>query len=464
MPGGIWETQNKILPGIYINFKSRPGLLASIGDRGVVAIPKLLNWGINDELIEIRTLEDVYPKLGYDVSAPQMQFLREILLGTTLTQGASRVLIANLATIGGVAATATIDNLTVTANSKGIRGNDISIVITPDIDTEISAETYAVFTVETILDGTVQDRQVIGSFTDAANNVPAKVSDLVKNNWVTFSGTASALITPTAGLPLAGGINGTLAPTAYSNFMTLLEQKTFNVVIYDGDDPIQQSAFALFVQRLSYGSGRYCQAVMANYPNADNETVISVKNGYALNDGSVLTPQQAAWWVGGATAGAKNNQSLTYGVHQNAIRAVPRLSKAELEEAVTEGSFAFFEEYDKVKVITDINTFTSFTVDKGKSFKKNRVIRVLFSIANDIYRVYSLYYVGKVDNDNDGRKLLKAEIVGYMNQLQGNGAIQNFVADDIEVLPGIDSDSVIINVAAWPNDAIEKIYIQVTVS
>lgn len=464
MPGGTWESQNKILPGIYINFKSRPGLLATIGDRGVAAIAKQLDWGINDEFIEIRTLEDIYPKLGYDINSPQMQFLREILLGTTLTQGASHVLIYNLPTTGGAKAAATVDALTITANSQGIRGNDISVIITPDIDTELPDSSYAVFTVETILDGTVQDRQVVGEFTDETVNTPAKIGDLVKNNWVSFTGTATALLTPSAGAPLTGGLNGTLAAIAYSNFMILLEQRNFNVVIYDGNDPIQQSAFALFVQRLSYGSGRYCQAVMAGYPNADNETAISVKNGYMLNDGSTLTPYQAAWWVGGATAGARNNQSLTYGIHQNATHAIPRLSKAELEEAIAEGSFAFFEEYDRVKVITDINTFTSFTVDKGKSFRKNRVIRVLFSIANDIYKTYSLYYVGKVDNDNDGRNLLKAEIVGYMNQLQGNRAIQNFTVDDVEVLPGIDSDSVVINIAVQPVDSVEKIYIQITVS
>jgi len=246
--------------------------------------------------------------------------------------------------------------------------------------------------------------------------------------------------------------------------MTALEALDFNVVIYDGDDPIQKSAFSLFVQRLSYGSGRYCQAVMSGCPNADSETVISVKNGYRLNDGSTLTPQQATWWVGGATAGARNNQTLTYGIHPNAVAAVPGMTKAELEESVAEGSFAFFEEFGKVKVITDINTFTSFTVDKGKAFRKNRVIRVLHSIANDTYRTFALYYVGKLDNKEVGRDLLKAELVGYMDRLQGNSAIQNFVSDDVVVLPGIDSDAVVIDIWAQPVDSVEKVYIRVTIN
>ena len=40
MAGGTWEAQNKLQPGIYINFKSSPKLLATIGDRGIVAIAR----------------------------------------------------------------------------------------------------------------------------------------------------------------------------------------------------------------------------------------------------------------------------------------------------------------------------------------------------------------------------------------------------------------------------------------
>ena len=48
--------------------------------------------------------------------------------------------------------------------------------------------------------------------------------------------------------------------------------------------------------------------------------------------------------------------------------------------------------------------------------------------------------------------------------MQANGGIQNFVADDVEVLPGNSIDSVLINVAIQPVDSIEKIYMSVTVS
>ena len=41
--------------------------------------------------------------------------------------------------------------------------------------------------------------------------------------------------------------------------------------------------------------------------------------------------------------------------------------------------------------------------------------------------------------------------------------IQNFTAEDVEVLPGNAIDSVVINVLIQPVDSIEKIYVSVTV-
>ena len=51
-----------------------------------------------------------------------------------------------------------------------------------------------------------------------------------------------------------------------------------------------------------------------------------------------------------------------------------------------------------------------------------------------------------------------------MVNLQGEQAIQNFSSDDVEVLPGNDIDSIIVNLAIQAVDSVEKIYMTVTVS
>ena len=69
-----------------------------------------------------------------------------------------------------------------------------------------------------------------------------------------------------------------------------------------------------------------------------------------------------------------------------------------------------------------------------------------------------------MDNNDAGRDLLKAWIVGYLNEMQANNGIRNFDAEDVTVVAGTAIDAVVIDVAIQPVDAIEKIYVTVTVS
>lgn len=43
--GGTFLTQNKELPGAYINFVSRTAAAAALSDRGIVTMPLELDWG-----------------------------------------------------------------------------------------------------------------------------------------------------------------------------------------------------------------------------------------------------------------------------------------------------------------------------------------------------------------------------------------------------------------------------------
>jgi hypothetical protein len=104
------------------------------------------------------------------------------------------------------------------------------------------------------------------------------------------------------------------------------------------------------------------------------------------------------------------------------------------------------------------------TTDEGAEFKKNRVMRVLNQFCNDVYEHFSNYFIGKVDNNDAGRNLLRGWIIGYLNEMQANNGVQNFVADDVSVAAGNSIDSVVIDVAIQPTDSVEKIYLSVTVS
>ena len=91
-------------------------------------------------------------------------------------------------------------------------------------------------------------------------------------------------------------------------------------------------------------------------------------------------------------------------------------------------------------------------------------MRVLNQYCNDVYKQCSEYYIGGTNNNATGRSLLKGWIVGYLNELQANGGIKNFVADDVTVAEGNDTDAVVIMAYIQPVDSIEKIYMTVPVT
>lgn len=137
MAGGNWTAQNKVRPGVYINFRSGGTAAAAMGERGTAAIPRALSWGPVGTVTAVSAGEDPVPSMGYALTAPQALFLREMFKGTNTTGGPTKVLLYRLAADGAASAEASIGTggtVTVTARYPGVRGNDISIVVTDSVD------------------------------------------------------------------------------------------------------------------------------------------------------------------------------------------------------------------------------------------------------------------------------------------------------------------------------------------
>lgn len=444
MAGGNWTDQNKVRSGVYIRFKTATASSIQVGDRGVIAICEPLSWGAIGQVMEIDASTDMASVTGYDITAPENRFLREIFKGSNRTSAPVKVLLYRPSASGSAQATATIGNLVATAAYAGARGNDISVAVSLNADEES-------YTVSTIVAGDVVDMQV-----------GAEVADLVNNDWVTWSG-EGALSTNT-GVPLEGGANGTVAASAYSAFLSVIEAYKFDILCYDGDDTDVIGAFESFIKRIAEENGQYAQLVVANATNPDSRFVINVVSGVVLDDGTTLTPAQVTWWVAGVQAGAKYNESLTYASYPSAVAVSPAKTNSEIISAINAGDFILNSDDGIVRVETDINSLISYTSDIGKVFRKNRVMRLCNQIANDIYAQFSANFIGVVNNNEIGRSRFKSVIVGYLLSIQANQGIQNFDADDVVVMQGNDIDAVVVNLAIQPVDAIEKIYMTIEVA
>lgn len=437
MAGGTWTTQNKARPGVYINFASVPQPLGGASERGVTSVALSLPWAAPKTMISIEAGEDTQFKLGYPITAPELMILREAL------KRAKTVLLYRLNT--GTEAAVTVGDLTATARYGGVRGNDLALIIQENVDDD------ELFDVVTLLSGSEVDVQTVGA-----------ISALQNNEYVVFTGTGT--LTETAGAPLIAGANGAIVNQDYADYLAALELHDFNTAAYTGTDNTLKALYTAFAKRLRDVEGKKVQVVLENYPIADTEAVISVRNGVVLADGTVLTAAQATAWVAASTAGAAVNESLTYQAYDGAVDAEPRFTNSQIIAALQSGEFVFTPSQGRAIVEQDINTLTSFTPDRGRHFGKNRVIRVLDSFGNDIKAIFEQYYVGKVDNNADGQGLLKSEIIAYLTAQQVFGAIQNFNAQtDVSVSTGQTADSVLIELYIQPVDSVEKIYLNVNI-
>ena len=111
----------------------------------------------------------------------------------------------------------------------------------------------------------------------------------------------------------------------------------------------------------------------------------------------------------------------------------------------------------------DINSLVTFTPEKNQGFSKNRVMRVVDGVANDSKQTFEDNYIGKVTNNVDGRELFKADRIEYFNGLQAISAIEAFDSEELTIEAGATKDSVVMNVAIMPTDAMEKLYMTVEV-
>ncbi|MCM3748034.1 phage tail sheath family protein [Paenibacillus pasadenensis] len=436
MAGGNFTVMNKVRPGVYINFVTE-GTAVAPGGRGTLALALPLSWGEPQTLQVIEAGEDVLPKLGYSLGDAELLLVREAL------KRASRLLLYRLNT--GVQAAATIGALTAKAKYAGVRGNALSVAVVASVDQP------GEFEVITYLAGAERDKQIVET-----------VDELADNDWIVWSGTGA--LTASAGAPLSGGTDGTVTNQNYSDFLQAAELQEFHTMAYIGTDPVMKGLFAAFARRLRAEEGRKIQVVLENYASANDEGVISVKNGVRLEDGTVLSAGQASVWVAAATAAAGPGQSLTFSAYEGAADAAPRLTHSATVAALQGGEFLFTARAGSVVVEQDVNSYHQPTPAKGKLFGKNPVVRVLDGLANDFKNTFEALYVGKIGNNENGRSLFRKDCVKLMDQYQSIGAIQGFDASkDIEVAQGSEPDTVVVSASIQPVDAIEKIYMKVQV-
>jgi len=424
--GGTFVTQNKVLPGSYINFVSAASASANLGERGFVAMALPLKWGVDGAIFTV-TGDDFRKNclklFGFAYDSEDAKKLRDLFKNAT-------VLYCYKLMNGGAKAS----NGVAEALYKGSFGASLSTEILTGaeagtFDVNIYAGTSVVYsnTVKTLEELQADD-----------------------NGWVKWT---LATLAESAKEALTGaGLDGTGVTAAeHSAFLDAAESYTFNAMGCASTESAIQDLYVQECRDQRDANGIKYQLVVFNNA-ADYEGVVNVKNS-----------ADAVYWTTGAIAGCAVNASLTNRVYNGEYEIATNYTKAQLETAIRNGEFTFHRVGDDVRVLTDINSLVTTTAEKGEDFKSNQTIRVIDQIAMDIANLFNNKYLGKIPNDKAGRISLWADIVKHHEGLAQIRAIEDFDSESVVVELGDTKKSVVVSDAITVVNAIEKLYMSVVV-
>lgn len=341
--GGVFVTQNKTLPGSYINFVNASRLTSTLGDRGVVAIPLALNKNPG-KVIEVNRAEFVTKSaelIGVESTVAEVAPLREIFKHST------KIYVYDIGTSG----------------------------------------------------------------------TPAQA-------------------------------------------VAALEPYEFNVLCAYTEDAEDIAAYITAVKSWRDDMGKKCQVVAYNAGKVDHEGVINVVSTVSDEDAPAYA---LTAWLAGAEAGCNINESCTNKLYDGEYTIIVDKTQTELEACIAAGEIAFHLVYGNIRLLEDVNSLVTTTLDKGEDFKSNQTIRVIDQIANDIAKLFNTKYLGKIPNNASGRISLWGDIVKHHKELERLQAIENFDPTALTVVQGDTKKSVVVNDVVTVVNAMAQLYMTVVV-
>lgn len=430
--GGTFLSYNKVIPGAYINFISAAKATVNVSDRGFAAIAMELDWGVEGEIFRVENGDfqtNTLKIFGYDYTHEKMKPLRDLFAK------AKTVFMYRL-NGGGVKAT----NEYATAKHSGTRGNDITIIVKTNVDEEEKKD------VITSIDGYVVDLQTVTTS-----------AELKSNDFVDFK---TSELTLTSGAKLTSGTNlSEVTGTQHQAFLDLLESYSFNIVGCTAKDSIIQKLYINWTKRMRDEVGVKFQCIVYR-EDADYEGVINIQNK-VLDEG---VPENAlVYWLTGAEASCLVNASLTNTKYDGEYTIDTKYTQSQLETGIKAGQLLFHNNAGEPYVLTDINSLTTITVEKGEDFTSNQVVRVLDQIGNDIALLFNKKHLGHTRNNESGREALWKDIVAHHEELERIQALENFDPKAVTVEKGPTKKSVIVNDPVTPVACMEILYMTVVV-
>ena len=429
--GGTWTTQNKKLPGTYINYVSAGIASQALSDRGIATMPVELDWG-SDEVFQVTTADmqkNALQLFGYSYTDDKLMGLRDLFAGGTVSAYLYRLNADGEKAVNDYAV----------ANYAGTRGNDIKIQITKDVDDPES------WNVSTYLDTSRVDVQNVKT-----------AADLKPNDFVLFK-TETLELGAVAGAALSGGTNGTVDGEAHARYLSKMTSYGFNTMGAAVTDETTKKLYVAYQKRMRDEVGKKFQLVLYKL-EADHFGVISVYNK-ALDAG--CSEASMVYWITGSECACAVNRSCEGKVYDGEF--TPEIPDDGLEDLIDKGQLVLHRNDGSIEILSDINTHVTITEECNEIFCDNQTIRVIDQLGNDDALLFNSRFRGKYPNDDAGRSSLRLALVKIRQQLQDLRAIEDFKDSDVTVEQGAGKKAIVVSDTITVVNTMSQLYMTTVV-
>lgn len=460
MAGTFMVGETKVRPGSYFNIQRNGTDPAANTLNGVTAVLFRADFGPVNEAVEL-SAEDGYE--GMFGNGLTTDALREAFAGGAVKIIACRIGDGGTQAMVELKDTAETPETAVTITAKYPGDKDFSVTVREKLSDKAFKECI-------IYAGTtVFDKVEFASGEGEAAALAEAFEGSRKFLAVVASGKENAVLAPVAQSAFTAGTNPAVTAADYSNAFVQVEPFEFNTICVDTEDTAVHLLLSAFINRI-FDAGSLAQAVVAEKSTValedrkmhaaafNDEKMNYVLNAHVSEQGIELDGYQTAARIAGMIGSVSAGSSLTHTVISGFSELLERLTNTEMAVAEQMGCIVLSLNSEKqVWIDNAINTLITPADNQDYGWKKIRRVKTRFELIRRVNRVADAL-VGKLDNDNNGRATVLAQIAGVGNDMVAEGKLVSCKVSESGKYRA-DGDSAWFDIDVIDKDSLEHIYL-----
>ena len=457
MAGYFLIGETKVRPGSYFNIGKNGDASTADVVNGVTAVLFRSDFGPVGKAVEL-SLEDGYENT-YGTGGTTDAILQ------AFNGGAQTVIACRLGT-GGTNASIKLKNDSeedvVEISAKYPGSKEFSITIKEKLSDQNMKQCI-------IYSGTKEIETI--DFKAGENEALSLVNAMALDKYFTATleeGKENSTLANTLQSKMTSGTDPTITTKDYSNAFAVVESYMFNTICVDTEDTSVHLLLAAFISRI-FEFGNLTQAVVAEKSSEDLSTRLKraasfndEKMNYILNSkvdvsGETLEGYQTAARIAGMIGAVSSKQSLTHTVISGFTDLYENLTNQEIIEAEKMGCIVLSRNTKKqIWIDSAINTLVTLPENKDEGWKKIRRVKTRFELLRRCNEGTD-ELVGKVDNDNNGRKTIISKLNEIGTDMISEGKLKSFSVAESDAYVA-DGDSCWFCIDVVDKDSAEHIY------